>query len=113
MRASLLIVPWYRGRSFLHAPVHGTRSGEVARPVAREDAPDLESREVGGADLGVGALDLAPHGLAGALGPGRVDVGVGAELVLGDLQRALDGVAQQEEALLAGRDHERVVPVGV
>src|SRR5439155_4717806 len=72
---------------------------EVAAALAREYAAELQPREVGGAHESRRALDLSPHRLTGLAREIEVHVREDVEVGFLELQRALDGVAEQVGAV--------------
>ena len=76
-------------------------SGEKRRfPVPASTRPNCETREMGGCDSDVRALELAPQRFPGSLSQGGIDVGQGMEDRLLQLQRAFHSIAEKHHRVL-------------
>jgi hypothetical protein len=81
------------------------RSGVPVSGGSGEDSPELEFGEVRAGAGGALVFEFAPEAFSGAVSQGGIDVAHGVPCRLVELYRAGDGVAEEQGAFLAGRDH--------
>src|SRR4029077_7872577 len=79
----------------LSRPRSGIEVGPAPRALAGQQTPEAESREVRGRDRDVGAFELAGVRVAHAVGELLVMVDEQVEVVVHQLERAVDHVAEQ------------------